>query len=87
MSNAAGTRVSDPGWLRSEHYDLTLIRDVTLIALVSGLVVALNPALFLFVIIAYLLGSVRVASRTYRSPSATAPHESSGVENRGPPVG
>lgn len=58
MSNPAGTRATDPGWLRSEHYDLTLIRDVTLIALVSGLVVVLNPALFPIVFLAdlWLLG-------------------------------
>ena len=40
-----------PGWLRSLRFDVTLIGGVLLIALISGLVVVANPALFKIVLL------------------------------------
>ena len=39
------------GWLRNARFDLTLIGGVALLALVSGLVVLLNPDLFVIVLV------------------------------------
>ena len=40
-----------PGWLRSPQYDVGLIGGVLLLALISGLVVVANPALFKVVLL------------------------------------
>ena len=58
LANAVATHAIDPGWLRSQQYDLTLIRDMTFIAILSGIVVSLNPAMFGVILVAdlWLLG-------------------------------
>ncbi len=68
MANAIATGASDPGWLRSRHYDLTLIRSVALVAIFSGAIVVWNPDLFMFVLMAdlWLLGYHHVISTLTR---------------------
>ena len=51
LATPALQAVQGPGWLRSLHYDVTLIGGVLLIALISGLVVVANPALFKIVLL------------------------------------
>ena len=46
MATPAVNRTLEPGWLRNPTYDVTLIGGVLMIALLSGLIVVANPALF-----------------------------------------
>ncbi len=68
MADAVVTAAIDPGWLRNRSFDLTLIRSVALIALLSGLIVVWNPDLFVFVLMAdvWLLGYHHVISTMTR---------------------
>jgi hypothetical protein len=68
MFSAAAISQPAPGWLRSRHFDLTLIRSVTLLALLSGLIVVLRPELFGLVLLTdlWLLGYHHVVSTLTR---------------------
>ena len=68
MANSVAVEQVDPGWLRSRTYDLTLIRSAALLALLSGMLVVMNPALFGVVLIAdlWLLGYHHVVSTMTR---------------------
>jgi hypothetical protein len=58
MAEASAIAVSGPGWLRSKNFDLTFVRGIAVLALVSGSVVVVNPDLFSLVLFAdiWLLG-------------------------------
>ncbi len=68
MADAFAISQTNPGWLRSRNYDLTLIRSVAFLALASGFIVVLNPELFGLVLIAdlWLLGYHHVVSTMTR---------------------
>jgi len=58
MADAIAVAVHQPGWLRSKNFDLTFIRGIAGLALISGGVVVVNPDLFPVVLFAdiWLLG-------------------------------
>lgn len=58
MVDATVVAINQPGWLRSKNFDLTFIRSIAILALVSGGVVVVNPDLFPLVVLVdiWLLG-------------------------------